>query len=204
MRTLLLSANTAGNVQRAAEALLQGKLAAFPTDTVYGLGAFVFDKAAVQRIRLAKNRPPEKAIPVLLSSVDEIEQVTVGVGKAAMQLAERFWPGPLTIVVPKRDRVPDVVAVTNIGIRVPDHPIALALLGITGPMAVTSANLSGRTNPVSAAGVLEQLRGRVDIVLDGGTTPGGFPSTVVDCTGDELTILRPGPLALLDLLAALK
>ena len=198
-----MSASSAENVQRAAELLHQGGLVAFPTDTVYGLGAVVFNEDAVEKIYLAKDRPPDKAIPILLSSAEYMDLVAAGIGSTATRLAQRFWPGPLTIVVPKSDRVPDAVAGTTVGIRVPDHPLARALLGLAGPLAVTSANLSGNSSPVTAVEVLEQLDGRVEIILDGGTSPGGIPSTVVDCTGEELVILRPGPLSLQDLLTAL-
>ncbi|MFH1185257.1 MAG: L-threonylcarbamoyladenylate synthase [Chloroflexota bacterium] len=203
MKTFVLPASSAESIDRAVEVLRGGGLVAFPTDTVYGLGALAFNSAAVKRIYVAKDRPPDKAIPVLLSSVEEIDLVAVSVGDRALRLARRYWPGPLTLVVPKSDRVPEAVAAATVGIRVPDHPVALALLGVSGPLAVSSANLSGNDSPVTAAEALRQLDGRVEIILDGGTTPGGIPSTVADCNGDELVILRPGPLTLQELQAAL-
>lgn len=203
MKTEILAADSEANVRRAAELLENGGLVAFPTDTVYGLGTSAFDSDAVMRIYVAKDRPPEKAIPILLSSLAEIGLVTTAPGFEALTLARRFWPGPLTIVVSKHPRVPEAVAGATIGVRVPDHPVALALLALSGPLAVTSANLSGSPSPVTAAQVIEQLQGRVDLILDGGDTPGGIASTVVDCTSSELTILRRGPLTLQDLRSAL-
>jgi L-threonylcarbamoyladenylate synthase len=181
-----------------------GGLVAFPTDTVYGLGASAFDPAAVVRIFAAKDRPPEKAIPVLLASASELAQVSPAPGRIAIRLAACFWPGPLTLVVAKDPRVPDAVAGETVGVRVPDHPVALSLLRLVGPLAVTSANLSGRDSPITADQVLEQLDGRLDLILDGGATPGGIPSTVVDCTASELFILRQGPLTLEQLNVALQ
>jgi L-threonylcarbamoyladenylate synthase len=181
----------------------RGGLVAFPTDTVYGLGCSAFDESAIMRIYAAKKRPPDKAIPILVASLAELDLVCPEPGPIALQLAGRFWPGPLTLVVPKDPRVPFAVAPQKVGVRVPDHPVALALLSMAGPMAVTSANLSGEESPITAAQVLEQLEGRVDLVLDGGSTPGGIASTVVDCTSSETVILRPGPISLQDLMAAL-
>jgi L-threonylcarbamoyladenylate synthase len=203
VKTLVLPASSAESIDRAARVLRGGGLVAFPTDTVYGLGALAFNAAAVGRIYAAKDRPADKAIPVLLSSVVDIDLVAVSVGDKALRLAHRYWPGPLTLVVQKSERVPEAVAAATVGIRVPDHAVALVLLGVSGPLAVSSANLSGNDSPVTAVEALRQLDGRVEIILDGGRTPGGTPSTVVDCTGDELVILRPGPLTLQELQAAL-
>ena len=202
MKTLVLPASSTESIERAAEVLRGGGLVAFPTDTVYGLGAVAFNAAAVEKIYVEKNRPREKAIPVLLSSAEDMGRVAASIGDKALRLARRYWPGPLTIVVPKNKRVPDAVAAATVGIRVPDHAVALALLRVSGPLAVSSANRSGSDSPVTAAEVLRQLDGRLEMILDGGKTPGGIPSTVVDCTGADLRILRPGPLTLEELRAA--
>jgi L-threonylcarbamoyladenylate synthase len=179
-------------------------LVAFPTDTVYGVGALAFDTDAVERVYWAKERPVEKAIPVLLGAASQIEEVSSDVPPSARLLAARFWPGPLTLVIGKKLTVPRTVAAgATIGVRVPDHGTALALLRVSGPMAVTSANLSGRPSAQTAAQVLAQLDGKVDLILDGGKTPGGMASTVVDCTQTELKILRPGPVSLDDMRAVL-
>ncbi|HSR20433.1 MAG TPA: L-threonylcarbamoyladenylate synthase, partial [Anaerolineales bacterium] len=173
-------------------------------DTVYGLGADAFNQAAVLRIYAAKGRPSNKAIAVLLPSAADLDQVAGLISPEALRLAEKFWPGPLTLVVPKNPRVPDVVAGATVGVRVPDHAVALALLNLSGPLAVTSANLSGDVSPVTAGEVLQQLDGRLELILDGGSSPGGLASTVVDCTQSELVVLRPGPLSREDLLDALR
>jgi len=119
-------------------------------------------------------------------------------------LAARFWPGPLTLVVPKQPTLPEAISATaTVAVRIPDHPVARALLRAAGPMAVTSANLSGQPSPVEAEEVLRQLNGRIPLVLDGGVTPGGVPSTLVDCLGAEPVLLREGPLTKEQILAAL-
>lgn len=204
MNTVVLDATPQENVRRAAALLSEGGLVAFPTDTVYGLGADAFNQAAVLRIYAAKGRPSNKAIAVLLPSAADLDQVAGLISPEALRLAEKFWPGPLTLVVPKNPRVPDVVAGATVGVRVPDHAVALALLDLSGPLAVTSANLSGDVSPVTAGEVLQQLDGRLELILDGGSSPGGLASTVVDCTQSGLVVLRPGPLSREDLLDALR
>jgi L-threonylcarbamoyladenylate synthase len=196
MKTEILPAQDQKALERALSVLQKGGLVAFPTDTVYGIGAMVFDGAAVERIYKAKDRPVEKAIPVLLGGPEDLAKVTLDVPEIAVRLAAHFWPGPLTLVVPKHPDLPEAVSATaTVGVRVPDHPVARALLHLAGPMAVTSANLSGQASPSTARQVIEQLGGRIALVLDGGATPGGIPSTVVDCTGIEPQILREGPVS---------
>lgn len=184
------------SLRHACDVLRAGGLVAFPTDTVYGVGALAFDGAAVESIYAAKDRPVEKAIPVLIGDLADLAKVSLEVPEMAAKLAARFWPGPLTLVVPKRPDLPESVSATaTVGVRIPDHPVAVALLSLAGPMAVTSANLSGRPGPSTAQEVFTQLDGRIALILDGGTTPGGVPSTVVDCTGPEPKILREGPVS---------
>ncbi len=204
MKTRLLPADSPEAFQEALKVLKQGGLVAFPTDTVYGLGALAFDGQAVARIYRAKGRTREKAIPVLLPAVDQLEAVARDLPEAARRLARRFWPGPLTLVVPKRPELPPEVSATDtVGVRVPDHREALHLLRLAGPMAVTSANRSGGASACTAEEVLAALEGRIDLILDGGRTPGGIPSTVVDCTSPGLKVLREGPLSRAALEAAL-
>jgi L-threonylcarbamoyladenylate synthase len=195
MKTETLPTTNPENFTRAVEILNQGGLVAFPTDTVYGLAAQVDNPAAIEKLYQAKQRSKEKAIPVLLGSPTELEQVAKSVSPAAQKLADSFWPGPLTLVIVRHPDLPDNLApVPTLGVRIPDHPDALTLLGLTGPLAVTSANLSGGENASSAAEVAAQLSGRIDLILDGGITPGGQPSTVVDCTSETLKVLRAGPI----------
>jgi L-threonylcarbamoyladenylate synthase len=195
MKTEILLAGDPGMLARAQEVLQEGGLVAFPTDTVYGVGTLAFNAAAVRSIYIAKDRPDDKAIPVLIGDSTDLEKVTQEIPEAASRLAARFWPGPLTLVVPKRPDLPETVSATPIvGVRVPDHALARKLLSAVGPMAVTSANLSGQPSPSTAQEVLAQLGGRIALIIDGGKTPGGIPSTVVDCSGQEIRILREGPI----------
>jgi L-threonylcarbamoyladenylate synthase len=197
METIIIPADSDEAIPRALEILKRGGLAAFPTDTVYGVGSLAFDAMAVESIYVAKDRPVEKAIPILIGGPEDLEEVTAEIPPMAAKLAARFWPGPLTLVVPKHPHLPDVVsAMPTVGIRVPDHPVARKLLRAAGPMAVTSANISGQDSPRTAEEVSRQLNGRIPLILDGGETPGGVPSTLVNCLGTEPTILREGPISL--------
>ncbi len=184
-------------IKLAAEAVAKGKLVAFPTDTVYGVGASIRLVDAVLRLYRAKSRPRDKAIPVLIAHASELPSVAVDVPPEALRLSERFWPGPLTIVLRKSSAVPPEVTAgqETVAVRVPDHEVALELLRLAGPMAVTSANISGAAPPLTAEGVVSQLCERIDLVLDGGRCPGGTPSTIVDLSGDEPSILRSGPIS---------
>jgi L-threonylcarbamoyladenylate synthase len=205
MKTVILPATSSDAIPRALEVLRLGGLVAFPTDTVYGIGVPGFNGKAVQSIYTAKDRPIEKAIPILIGEMADIDQVAMDVPERAYLLAQRFWPGPLTILVPKRPDLPEAVSATStIGLRVPDHEIARSLLRAAGPLAVTSANLSGHPSPTTAEEVFAQLGGRIELIIDGGKTPGGMPSTLVDCTGDEIRILREGPITEKELLSVLE
>ena len=204
MKTEILSASEKDTLTRALELLHSGGLVAFPTDTVYGVGSLAFDGNAIDSIYAAKDRPVEKAIPILISDMHELDKVAIDIPESAHNLASRFWPGPLTILVPKRPDLPQAVSATaTVGVRVPDHAVARALLRLAGPMAVTSANTSGAQSPVTADEVYRQLGGRIPLIIDGGRTPGGVPSTLVDCTTPELTILREGPISREELISAL-
>lgn len=204
MKTALLSAGDPQALARALEVLQCDGLVAFPTDTVYGLGALAYHAAAVERIYAAKGRSLEKAIPVLIADPDDLEKVSLAVPPAAAMLAGHFWPGPLTLVVPKHPDLPNAVSdASTVAVRIPDHPLARALLRVAGPLAVTSANLSGQPSPSTAQEVFSQLGGRVALIIDGGTTPGGIPSTVVDCVAVEPRILREGPVSRREILAVL-
>jgi L-threonylcarbamoyladenylate synthase len=204
METRTLPADLGTALEQAVIILREGGLVAFPTDTVYGLGALAFDDAAVRSIYQAKGRPAEKAIPVLLGDFRDLEQIASAVPDMARKLAAHFWPGPLTLVVPKNPALPEAVSGTpGVAVRIPAHPAARALLRLTGPMAVSSANLSGQSSPVTAQEVALQLGGRIPLVLDGGKSPGGLPSTLVDCMGQEPAILRQGPVGMPELMAAL-
>jgi L-threonylcarbamoyladenylate synthase len=180
---------------RAAEVLRAGGLVAFPTETVYGLGANALDSEAVSRIFTAKGRPANNPIIVHVSEAKEALRVAADWPTTAARLAEQFWPGPLTLVLPRRPEVPDVVTAggPTVAVRVPAHPVAQALLRAAGlPIAAPSANRSGYLSPTRAEHVLRGLDGRIDMILDGGPVAGGIESTVLDVTTDPPRLLRPG------------
>jgi len=202
MKTIIVSSTSPDAIQQALDILRTGGLVAFPTDTVYGVGALAFDDKAVESIYAAKDRPIEKAIPVLIGDEGDLEKVGLDIPDIAHRLASRFWPGPLTVLVPKKQTLPGSVSANEtVGVRIPYHEVARALLRAAGPMAVTSANISGQTSPSTAEEVFAQLHGRIPLIIDGGKTPGGLPSTLVDCSGEVIKILREGPISLEDLLS---
>lgn len=203
MKTERISADHPNAIRRAVEVLGTGGLVAFPTDTVYGLGAPVF-APSIEALFEVKGRDQAKAIAVLVADAGQLPQIAAQVSDAAAKLAARFWPGPLTLVVLRNPKIPWALSRNEtIGVRVPDHAVARALLAAAGPMAVTSANLAGGANTCTADEVLAQLEGRIELVLDGGATPGATPSTVVDLTGDAPKVLRMGPVSEAQIQAAL-
>jgi len=184
-----------GAIARAAELLRQGELVAFPTETVYGLGANALDAAAVRRIFVAKGRPSYDPIIVHVRDVDAARRLVRVWPDAATQLATAFWPGPLTLVLPKRPAVPDVVTagLDTVAVRVPAHPIARALLEAAGlPVAAPSANRFSELSPTQAEHVARSLGDRVSLIIDGGPTSVGIESTVVRIDEAGVALLRPG------------
>ncbi len=189
------AADFAAVIADAAAVLRSGRLVAFPTETVYGLGADALDAAAVQRIYAAKGRPSFNPLIVHLADASWLPRVVAHVTPLARTLAAAFWPGPLTILLPRGASVPDGVTagLANVGVRVPAHPVALALLvAADRPIAAPSANAYTRVSPTTAEHVLAQLGDRIDVVLDGGPTQVGIESTVVDATGERPLLLRLG------------
>lgn len=185
-------------VARAAALLRSGRLVAFPTETVYGLGAPAFDEVAVAGIFAAKGRPPNNPLIVHIAETDWLERVAVDVPPAAYRLADAFWPGPLTLILRKHARVPANVTAggATVGVRLPSHPVARALIRAVGaPLAAPSANRFTEVSPTTADHVLKSLGGRIAAVLDGGPCPVGIESAVVDVTTDPPTLWRAGVLA---------
>ena len=186
-------------IARAAECLRRGGLVAFPTETVYGLGVHALDRAAVLRLFEAKQRPANDPLIVHVASLDLVTGLVTGVPAVARELASRFWPGPLTLVMRRAPDVPREVTagLDTVAVRVPSHPVARALLEASKlPVAAPSANLFSRPSPTRADHVLEDLDGRIDMILDGGPTDVGVESTVIDLTGDIPTMLRPGAIGI--------
>jgi L-threonylcarbamoyladenylate synthase len=182
-------------LEPALQLLSDGQAIAFPTDTVYGLGADALNPAAIERLYVAKDRPPSKAIPLLLADETQANDVAVDWDERAQRLAREFWPGALTLIVRARDIVPKVVRADGetVALRVPNQDWLRTLIRRFGrPLATTSANLSGAPDPFSAQEVLPQLNGRIPLIVDGGRTQATRASTIVVVTGAELTILRQG------------
>ena len=188
----------------AVDALRRGRLVAFPTETVYGLGANARDADAVARIFAAKGRPADHPVIVHLPSPELLPRWAARVPDAARRLADAFWPGPLTLVLPRAAGVPDAVTggLDTVGLRMPGHPVALALLRAFGDgIAAPSANRYGRVSPTLAQHVRDELGDRVDVILDGGRCDVGIESTIVDVSGDAPVLLRPGAITV-DMLEA--
>lgn len=194
LRTKVLT-DSEEDLERAASALARGALVAFPTDTVYGVGAHAFRPAAVGRLYHVKLRPIDKAIPLLIAPEQDFAVIAREIPPTARTLAERFWPGGLTLVLPRAPDLPGVITAggDTVAVRVPDHPLTLTLIRKVGaPLAATSANMSGRPSPIRADEVVRELGGRIEYVVDGGQSPGGVESTVVDCARARPVILRLG------------
>lgn len=183
--SVLGEAPDAAAIAEAAAVLKHGGLVAFPTETVYGLGADATNPQAIERLNTAKGRPPEKPYSLHIHSIDQVRAIAGAIPPLAERLMQRFWPGPLTIVIPGRDR--------TVGFRLPDHPVALALLQAAGvPVAAPSANRSGSPPPTDASEVLAALGSAVDCLLNAGPTPLGRESTVVEVVNGRVEIRREG------------
>lgn len=190
-------------ITRAAQLLRGGRLVAFPTETVYGLGANALDAAAVARIYAAKGRPKYNPLIVHVADVALVPTVAAGWNDAAERLSHAFWPGPLTLVLPKADAIPEGVTagLPTVAVRVPGHLVANSLLAAAGiPVAAPSANRSTQLSPTTGEHVLRSLGDAVDLILDAGPTPIGIESTVVDVTTSTPTLLRPGSITLDELM----
>ncbi len=198
MRTEILRADDA-SIARAAQIIRSGGLVAFPTETVYGLGADALNADAVRKIFIAKDRPFDDPLIVHIAHVQQLALLARPIPERVWDLTERFWPGPLTLVLPKTDRVPEITTggLDTVAVRAPAHPVARKLIEMSGcPIAAPSANRFGRPSPTTAQHVLEDLDGRIELILDDGPTPIGVESTVLDLTEDPPMVLRPGGVTL--------
>ena len=206
METLLLSDRCAGDIRKAGEILRRGGLVAIPTETVYGLAANALDGEAVKRIYQAKGRPSDNPLIVHISDFSQLAPLVREVPEAAKRLAAVFWPGPLTIILPKSDLVPTTTSggLDTVAVRCPSHPTARAVIDAAGvPLAAPSANLSGKPSPTTFRHVQEDLTGRVDALLDGGDCAVGVESTVLTLAQGTPRILRPGGITLAKLRSVL-
>jgi L-threonylcarbamoyladenylate synthase len=195
MNTQIHSIQDPEAIKLAVSIIKSGGVIAFPTDTVYGIGADLWSEKAINRLYQVKGRSYDKAIPILIGEQSQLNLVVdhAALNPQASQLMNAFWPGAMTLILPKHKSVPNrLSAYPTVGVRMPDHALLLRLLTQTGPLAVTSANRSGQPDAFTAQQVENDLSGRIELILDGGTTPGAAPSTVVDCSTDELNLLRVG------------
>lgn len=198
MKTEILPANDKTAIERAVKLLRMGEAIAFPTDTVYGIGAHGLNERAIEKLFEAKNRSRERAIPFLLATVKDLSQVAREIPRDVRVLAEKFWPGALTLVVRAHRRVPKILIAhgDTVAVRVPNHEITREIIRRLGaPLAATSANLSSQPDPATADQVVTYLNERIPLVLDGGPTPGNIPSTVLDLTTDPPIVRRVGAIA---------
>ncbi|MBR4168427.1 MAG: threonylcarbamoyl-AMP synthase [Lachnospiraceae bacterium] len=182
-------------IREAGDTIKRGGLVAFPTETVYGLGGDALNPESSGRIYAAKGRPSDNPLIVHIAEISDLPKIAAGIPEAAYTLADRFWPGPLTMIFRKQSCVPDETTggLATVAVRMPDHPIALALIRAAGGfIAAPSANLSGRPSPTSGKHVLEDMDGRIDMILDGGSCRIGLESTILDLSEDVPAILRPG------------
>lgn len=198
MRTEILKGARA--IELGAELIKKGEIVAFPTETVYGLGADAMNESAVAKIFLAKGRPQDNPLIVHLASADEVNEIAYDDGRAR-DLFDTFAPGPLTVILKKRSVIPDSVTAgrPTVAIRVPAHDDALALIASSRPLAAPSANTSTRPSPTRASDVAEDMDGKIPLIIDGGESGVGIESTILDLTGDIPTILRPGYITEVDL-----
>lgn len=205
LTTLRLFGNSESDIEKAAHMLKDGEIVAFPTETVYGLGASVFNPIALKHVFIAKGRPSDNPLIAHVSSIDELELLAEDIPDDARILANAFFPGPLTIVLPAKNTIPREATggLDTIAIRMPNHPIALQLLKLSGPLCAPSANISGRPSPTNVYHVLEDLDGKIDAILDGGQCTVGIESTVIKLYPDPI-ILRPGMISAEQIEAVLK
>ena len=183
----------------AAQILRDGGLVAFPTETVYGLGANALDEAAAKKIYAAKGRPSDNPLIAHISCLEELKPLVAYIPEAGRKLAEAYWPGPLTMVFPKSDIVPygTTGGLDTVAVRMPSDPVANRLIKLAGvPVAAPSANTSGRPSPTTAQHVWQDMEGKIEMILDGGPVGIGVESTIVDVSGDVPTLLRPGAITM--------
>ena len=195
INTEIIREINSSNIKKAAEIIKKGGTVIFPTETVYGLGANGLDEEACKKIFQAKGRPSDNPLILHISSMEQLDKIVKEIPESARKLADKFWPGPLTIIFEKSPIVGDIISagLNTVAVRMPNNEIALELIRLSGcPIAAPSANTSGKPSPTNVDHVIEDMNGRVDMIIDGGQCNIGLESTVLDLTGDCPTILRPG------------
>ena len=203
---MLLLKATQNNILKASKIVKNGGLVIYPTDTVYGLGCDPFNIKAVEKVFKAKGERKNKPLPILASEMKAVEKIA-HMNKDAKKIAKKYWPGPLTLVVPKKPALPSIVTcnLASVGVRIPNHKVALQLITLCGGLLVgTSANRTGEKPPKTAQEAATQLGEQVDVVLEGGTTPLGQESSIVDLTSRKPKMLREGPVKLIEVLKAFR
>ena len=197
--TQKLSGLSDSDIQTGTAFLKAGETVVFPTDTVYGVGTSAFSQSGIDKLYDAKIRPLDKGIPILLADLSDLEKVAIDFPLVAKELAEKHWPGPLTLIVAKHPDLPANLSPNEgVAVRIPSHELCRKLIRQAGgAVAATSANLSGQPAAQTAAEALNQLDGRVAAVIDGGNAPGGQPSTIISLMGSEPVIVREGPIKIL-------
>lgn len=195
-KTQLISAKEPGAVKKVAAFVRQGELVVLPTDTVYGVGCAADNETAIARLYRVKQRPFSKAIPILLADLSHLPAVTAFIPPVAEALIQQYWPGPLTLILPKHPNLPAVLSPNQgVAVRIPDHTLTRTVIRAAGgAMAVTSANQSGEPAAETAVQAFQTLAGQVTVVLDDGPSPRGQASTIISCMGNKLKIIRSGPI----------
>ena len=190
-----ISIDHPGAISETARILRKNGIIAIPTDTVYGIACLAFDSIAIERIFSIKGRDSNKALPILIGNFKQLDQIARPINKNAKKLAASFWPGALTIIVLRKHTLPENLSpYPTVGVRMPKHAWLLDLINKVGPLATTSANHSGHPEACNALEVDEAFDGKIDLILNGGQSSQTLPSTVVDCSGPEIKILREGPI----------
>lgn len=196
MKTKILQDKDPECIAYAQKVIQEGGIVAFPTDTVYGIGASAFDNQAIQKLYDVKKRAERKAIPILIAESSDLNSLISHLPPQAKRLMDHYWPGPLTLVLPAKTSLPPALSPEpTVGIRIPDSRFARELLRATGPLAASSANLSGKSSAQTAKAVIKQFADQIELIIDGGETSGERASTVVNCTSTSMQILRPGPIS---------
>jgi L-threonylcarbamoyladenylate synthase len=195
MKTKILKTQDRDCIAYAQKVIQEGGIVAFPTDTVYGIGVSAFNDQAIRKLYDVKKRAVQKAIPILIAETSDLRKLVSDLPPQAERLMAHYWPGPLTIVLPALPNLPPALSPEpTVGVRIPASGFTRELLRATGPLAATSANLSGQESAQSAEDIIAQFANHIELILDGGETPGERASTVVDCTSASLRILRHGPI----------